>query len=59
MDYFNGEFVAAMPLSEEDEQRVRSLVECHRFYTHSPKATALLAEWKSVRSKFVKVAPRR
>nr|WP_290666211.1 glutamate synthase large subunit [Ardenticatena sp.] len=59
MDHFDGEFVVAMPLSEEDEQRVRSLVECHRFYTHSPKAAALLAEWESVRSKFVKIAPHR
>ncbi|RME10027.1 MAG: hypothetical protein D6802_10410, partial [Ardenticatenia bacterium] len=58
-DHFNGEFVEATPLNEEDEQQVRALIECHRFYTHSRKAAALLAEWETARTKFVKVAPRR
>ena len=44
-------------LSEQDESLVVSLVQRHLKYTGSPVARALLGDWQSAKSGFVKVFP--
>jgi glutamate synthase (NADPH/NADH) large chain len=44
-------------LDEADERLLRRMIENHAAYTGSEKANAILANWKTVRSRFVKVMP--
>ena len=60
----NMEMVALEPLDGapgpggvSDVDIVRGMLERHIFYTGSPKARAVLADWNSLRMRFVKVLP--
>ena len=44
-------------LNQPDEVTLKSLIENHAKYTGSERATAILANWASERTKFVKVYP--
>ncbi len=44
-------------LSRYDDQRLKLLIEKHHQYTGSNKAAAILSDWDSYRSRFVKVMP--
>jgi glutamate synthase (NADPH) large chain len=54
----NHELVGLAPLSTQDKQRVRELVEAHRTETGSPLAARLLADWPATAEQFTKVLPR-
>lgn len=43
--------------NQSDEEQLKALVTQHAEYTGSPRAKAILADWESYRSKFVKVYP--
>ena len=45
------------PAGMQDVSLVRSMMQRHVKHTGSPKARALLADWKNVQSHFVKVFP--
>lgn len=47
----------AMHLNQPDESTLKTLIENHIKYTGSSRAKALLADWPTSRSKFVKVMP--
>ena len=54
----NLEMVSLFPLSRDDEEsRVRSLIEDHFENTKSPTAQEILENWKDFKKKFVKVYP--
>ena len=62
----DGEFVARMcnksmvdldPLTNEDEEKVRTLIQKHVHYTNSQRGTLILNSWKIYKTKFVKVFP--
>jgi glutamate synthase domain-containing protein 3 len=44
-------------LSVQDVSLVRSLLQRHSRYTGSPKAKALLSDWKTTQAHFVKIFP--
>jgi glutamate synthase (NADPH/NADH) large chain len=44
-------------LTRYDEKRLKTLIENHHRYTGSSKAAAILEQWSSYRSRFVKVMP--
>ncbi|MDQ7028744.1 MAG: glutamate synthase large subunit [Ardenticatenia bacterium] len=54
----NREFVDPSPLSEEDVERVRALIERHVVETGSRIGRLLLSTWTRAHVHFVKVAPR-
>jgi glutamate synthase (NADPH) large chain len=54
----NKEMVQLLPLSDPDEvAEVRRLLERHVEYTASPRARALLADWRTTVSRFIRVVP--
>ena len=53
----NMDMVELSLLDEDDEGELRSMIESHLRYTGSPKARAILEEWESCRSGFLKVLP--
>jgi glutamate synthase (ferredoxin) len=54
----NMEMVALEKLSDADEiESVWKLIQRHQTYTKSEKAAKILADWKNVVPKFVKVMP--
>ncbi len=55
----NHEMVDLDPFDQDDDQRqVRALLEEHLAETDSPVARRVLAEWESLKARFVKVMPR-
>ncbi|GAB4226696.1 MAG: glutamate synthase large subunit [Stanieria sp.] len=46
------------PLDEEDRETVYQMIQKHEEYTHSQKASKILANWQEFAPKFVKVMPR-
>ena len=55
----NKEMVDLLPLEEPEEiEEVRRLIERHVRYTQSPRGRDVLARWKQVVGKFIKVLPR-
>ena len=54
----NKEMVQLLPLSDPDEKAaVRRLLERHVAYTASPRAQALLDDWPTTVSRFIRVVP--
>ena len=54
----NKEMVQLLPLSDPDEKAVvRQLLERHVEYTSSPRAQALLDDWPTTVSRFIRVVP--
>ena len=54
----NKEMVQLFPLTDPKEvAEIRSLLERHVQYTASPRAKALLADWKTTVSRFIRVVP--
>jgi len=54
----NMEMVGLEKLADADEiEAVWKLVQRHQTYTHSERATKILADWKNFVPKFVKVLP--
>jgi glutamate synthase (NADPH/NADH) large chain len=54
----NKEMVQLFPLSDKDEiAEVRRLVERHYQYTASPRAKALIDDWATTVSRFIRVVP--
>ena len=54
----NSQMVEIEPLDEEDREIIKQMIQKHAEYTHSLKATRVLADWIAYSSKFVKVMPR-
>jgi glutamate synthase domain-containing protein 3 len=55
----NPAMVDLEPLAEQDDEaRVKRLVESHARYTGSKRAAEILADWAKYRAKFVKVFPK-
>jgi len=53
----NADSVVAREVPEEDEGELRSLIEEHHRRTGSPRAAALLADWRSAIGRFRQVVP--
>jgi glutamate synthase (ferredoxin) len=54
----NKEMVQLFPLSDPDEvAEIRRLLERHAEYTASPRARALLTDWRTTVSRFIRVVP--
>ena len=43
--------------TRHDAQRLKTLIEQHAHYTNSARAKALLADWDTIKSQFVKIMP--
>ncbi len=55
----NGEMVSLSKLDDEEEiSELQRLIQRHAEYTCSPRATAIIAAWKTYLPKFVKVLPK-
>ncbi len=52
-----GSVSKCLHLSVQDVSLVRSLLQRHSRYTGSPKAKALLSDWKTSQAHFVKIFP--
>lgn len=48
---------AVQHLNQPDEVTLKTLIENHANYTGSPRAKAILADWDTQRTKFIKVMP--
>ena len=58
IDRLNAEMVDIDPMTDVDEDAVRSLIDRHAEETGSDVAIRILADWENARSAFVKVMPR-
>jgi glutamate synthase (NADPH/NADH) large chain len=54
----NGELVDVEPLSDEDADRLRAVIEAHVAYTDSAVGAALLVDWAAARSRFSAIVAR-
>jgi glutamate synthase (NADPH/NADH) large chain len=54
----NGELVDIEDVSDEDVQRLRTIVEAHVSYTDSAVGNALLADWSGALDRFTAIVPR-
>jgi glutamate synthase domain-containing protein 3 len=57
-DRCNRELVDLVPLDDEHDELVRTLLRSHVRCTHSGRAVTILADWREARSRFVCVMPR-